>query len=78
MVDNSDKMEPGNKLEVPHRCDRRKKSPSVSASIDGENRIATFAGDQIRRDRRIKSPGVSPALRTYKVRIFYKSYHTFC
>ena len=25
-------MEPGNKLEVPHRRDRRKKSPSVSAS----------------------------------------------
>ena len=34
-----------------------KKSPGVSASIGGEN-----AGDQIRRDRRIKSPGVSPAL----------------
>ena len=37
---------------LPHRRDRRKKSPSVSASI---------GGDQIRRDRRIKSPGVSPA-----------------
>ena len=24
--------------------------------------LAIFAGDQIRRDRRIKSPGVSPAL----------------
>ena len=41
---------------LPHRRDRRKKSPSVSALIGGENR---FAGDQIRRDRRIKSPGVS-------------------
>ena len=43
---------------LPHRRDRRKKSPSVSALIGGENR---FTGDQIRRDRRIKSPGVSPA-----------------
>ena len=35
-----DKMEPGpgNKLEVLHRLDRRKKSPIVSASIVGENR----------------------------------------
>ena len=46
-------MEPGNKIEVPHRRDRRKKSPGVSASI---------SGDQIRRDWWIKSPGVSPAL----------------
>ena len=38
---------------LPHRRDRRKKSPGVSASI---------GGDQIRRDRRIKSPGVSLAL----------------
>ena len=49
-------MEPGDKVEVPHRRDRRKKSPGVSASIGGEKR------DQIRRDRRIKSPGVSTAL----------------
>ena len=28
---------------------------------------AIFAGDQIRRDRRIKSPGVSPALRMKEV-----------
>ena len=42
---------------LPHRRDRRQKSPGVSASI-----AAIFAGDQIRRDRRIKSPGVSPAL----------------
>ena len=28
-------MEPGNKVEVPHRRDRRKKSPGVSASIGG-------------------------------------------
>ena len=39
MVDSSDKMELGNKLEVPHRRDRRKKSPGVSASIGGENRL---------------------------------------
>ena len=32
-------MEPGNKVEVPHRHDRRKKSPGVSASIGGENRL---------------------------------------
>ena len=31
-------MEPGNKVEVSHHRDRRKKSPGVSASIDGENR----------------------------------------
>ena len=37
MVDSCDQMEPGNKLEVPHRRDRRKKSPSVSASIGDEN-----------------------------------------
>ena len=47
-----------NNVEVPHRRDRSKKSPGVSASI----RVAIFAGHQIRRDRRIKSPGVSPAL----------------
>ena len=43
-----------------------KKSPGLSASIGGKNRLrlslATFAGDRIRRDRRIKSPGVSLAL----------------
>ena len=50
-------MEPGNKVEVPYRRERRKKSPGVSASIGGENRN----GDQIHRDGRIKSPGVSPA-----------------
>ena len=32
-------MEPGNKIEVPHRRDRRKKSPGVS--IGGENRLQT-------------------------------------
>ena len=42
---------------LPHPRDRRKKSPSVSGIIGGENRL----GDQSRRDRRIKSPGVSPA-----------------
>ena len=57
-------MEPGNKVEVPYRRDRRKKSPGVSASMGGENRLqSVFAGDQIRRGRRMKSPGVSPALR---------------
>ena len=39
---------------LPHRSDRRKKSPGVSAST-------TSDCDQIRCDRRIKSPGVSPA-----------------
>ena len=58
-------MEPGNKVEVPHRRDQRKKLPVVSSSIGGENRFAIFAGDQIRRDRRIKSSGVSPALTTF-------------
>ena len=52
-------MEPGNKVQVPHHHDWRKKSPAVSASI-GKS-LAIFAGDQIRRDRRIKSLGVSPA-----------------
>ena len=32
-------MEPGNKVEVPHRRDGRKKSPGVSASIGGQNRL---------------------------------------
>ena len=31
-------MEPGIKAKVPHCCDRRKKSTSVSAAIRGENR----------------------------------------
>ena len=39
MVDSGDKMEPGNKLEMLHRRDRRKKSLSVSASIGGVNRL---------------------------------------
>ena len=39
IVDRSDKMELGNKLELPHRRDRRKKSPSVSASIGGDFRF---------------------------------------
>ena len=47
------------------RGDRRK-SPGVSGAAiaifaDRRDRLAIFAGDQIRRDRRIKSPGVSPA-----------------
>ena len=37
---------------LPHRWDRRKNSPGESASI---------ANHQIRRDQRIKSPGVSLA-----------------
>ena len=46
-------IEPGNRVEVSHPRDRRKKkSPGVSSSI---------GGDQILRHRRIKSPGVSPA-----------------
>ena len=60
-------MEPGNKVEVPHRRDRRKKSPGVYASIGGEKTLAIFASDQIRRDRHIKSPGVSPALGSQRV-----------
>ena len=32
-------MEPGNKVEGPHRRDRPKKSPGLSASIGGENRL---------------------------------------
>ena len=47
---------------LPHRRDRRKKSPGVSASYRWRKLQAIFAGDQIRRDRRIKSPGVSLAL----------------
>ena len=43
------------------RRDRRKKSPSVLASRQWRNSLAIFAGDQIRCDRRIKSPSVSPA-----------------
>ena len=39
MVDRSNKMEPGNKLEVPHCRDQRKKSPGVSTGISGENRL---------------------------------------
>ena len=53
-------MEPGNEVEAPHGRYRRKKSPGVSAS-SGRKALAIFAGDQIRRDGRIKSPGVSPA-----------------
>ena len=45
-----------NNVEVPHRHDRWKKSPGVSASI---------GGDQIRRHRRILSPVVSPALGSF-------------
>ena len=52
------KMEPENKLEVPHRRDRRKKI----AKCVRINQRRIFAGDQIRRDQRIKSPGGSPAL----------------
>ena len=49
-------MEPGNKVKVPHCRDRRKKKKAsgVSESIGGD-------GDQIGRDRRIKSPSVLPA-----------------
>ena len=51
-------LDPRKKVEVPHPRDWRKKSPGLSASIGGENR------DQIRRDRRIKSPGMWLALAT--------------
>ena len=57
-----------NNVEVPHRRDRWKKSPRVSASI---------GGDQIRRDRRIKSPGVSPALGAWEGFIVPSSCYVF-
>ena len=34
--------------------------------------LAIFAGDQIRRDRRIKSPGVSPALHGSLVKCIFE------
>ena len=55
-------MEPGNKVEVPHRRDRRKKVARCVRINRWRKSLAIFAGDQIRRDRPIKSPGVSPAL----------------
>ena len=54
-------MEPEIKAEVPHCRDWRKKSLRMSAAICGENRLRFSPQIQIRRDRRIKSPGVSPA-----------------
>ena len=46
-------MEPGNKVEAPHRRDRRKTSPGVSASINRRRKsLAIFAGDQIRHQNR--------------------------
>ena len=57
MVDSGGKMEPGNKLEMPHRRDRRK-----NRQVCPHQSVAKIACDQIRRDRRIKSPSVSPAL----------------
>ena len=50
-----------NNVEVPHRRDRRKKLPGADRG-DRHQSLAKIAGDQIRRDRRIKSPGVSLAL----------------
>ena len=50
---------------LPHRRDRPQKSPGESALIGGE----IFASDHIRRDRRIKSPGVSPALESFTVQV---------
>ena len=68
-------MEPGNKVEVPHRRDQRKKLPVVymSSSIGGENRFAIFAGDQIRRDRRIKSSALTTFLYVTHLRVVYVS-----
>ena len=54
-------MQPEIKAEVPHCRDWRKKSLGMSAAIYGENRLRFSPQIQIRRDRRIKSPGVSPA-----------------
>ena len=42
MADSSDTMMPGNKVEVPHRRDWRKKSPSVSTSIGGDQIACDF------------------------------------
>ena len=56
MVDSSDNMETGNKLEVPHRRDRRRKSPSVSASIGGEKRL------RFKLAIKFESPSVLPVL----------------
>ena len=53
---------------LPHRRDRRKKSPGVSASI---------GGDQIRRDRRIKSPDVSLALAVNYPKLFMIICHIY-
>ena len=51
MVDSSDEMEPGNKLEAPHRRDRRKKSPGLSASIGGEVALQNIRNDEHRKSR---------------------------
>ena len=59
-------MELGNKVEAPHRRDRRKKIARCVRINRWRKSLAIFAGDQILRDRRIKSPGVSPALASNK------------
>ena len=46
---------------------RRKKSPGVFASIGGKNRKRFSLAMKFAAIRRIKSPGVSPALRSIKV-----------
>ena len=60
MVASSDMVEPENKLEVPHHRDRGKNIAKCVRINRWRKSLAIFAGDQIRRDRRIKSPGVSP------------------
>ena len=60
---------PRNKIEVPHRRKGEKKKIAKCVRINQwQKSLVIFAGDKIRRDRRIKSPSVSPALsRSYSV-----------
>ena len=61
MADISDTMEPGNNAKVPHRRDRRKTIAMCVRINRWRKSLAYFADAQIFRDRRIKSPSVSPA-----------------
>ena len=61
---------PRNKIEVPHRRkgEKKKKIATCVRINRWQKSLVIFAGDKIRRDRRIKSPSVSPALsRSYSV-----------
>ena len=61
MADNSDTMEHGKNAKVPHRRDRRKTIAMCVRINRWRKSLAYFADAQIFRDRRIKSPSVSPA-----------------